>query len=158
MIKRFDQFLEDVSKWGVIICVAFMLILTLSNILLRWFETSVLWIEPLVRHIVFLATFLGGSLASGEKHHIKIDVLSRILESTNNEKINYYLEKVIGIATLIAVVTLTYASFNLAEIEFEFGKESFLNIHSGYLLSIIPAGMSLISLRVFLNLFIKDKK
>lgn len=158
MIKRIDQFLDDLSKWGVSLCIVIMLCLTLINIVLRWFETSVLWIEPLVRHIVFIAAFLGGSLATGAKHHIKIDLMARILEASKNYRLKLILEKVVGVATLIAVMTLTYASMNLASIEFEFGHKSFLNIHSGYLLSIIPAGMALISVRVFLNLLMKGYK
>lgn len=146
MIKALDHLLDQSSKWGIVFCIIIMLLLTIMNIVLRWFEVSIHWVEPLVRHLVFVAAFLGGSLATGERHHIKIDVLSRLLEKKENA--NKIIDRVVTIITLIATVTLASASMDLAKIEFEFGKEVFLNIHSGYLISIIPFGMILISLRL----------
>ncbi len=152
MIKSIDQILDFFSKWGIVFCVLSMLLLTVMNITLRWFEVSLHWVEPAVRHLVFIAAFLGGSLATGERHHIKIDILARILEK--KKKANFYIDLIVTAITLIATITLTVASRDLAVIEFEFGKEVFLGIHSGFLLSIIPFGMGLISMRLILRFFL----
>lgn len=149
MIRTLDHFLDQSSKWGIVFCVFVMLILTVMNIVLRWFEVSIHWVEPAVRHLVFIAAFLGGSLATGARHHIKIDIISRLLEK--KKKAQKYIDQVVTIITLVATILLTYASINLVKVEFEFGKETFLNIHSGYLISIIPFGMGLISIRLLLR-------
>lgn len=158
MIQKLDDILHTFSKWGVTLCVFLMLSLTLLNISLRWFEVSFLWIEPLVRHLVFIAAFLGGSLATGEKHHIKIDVLSRLLEKFEKKRLIELLDIVITLVTFVAAVTLLNASIDLSQVEFEYGKEEFLNIHSGYLVSIIPAGMALISMRLLMRFILLVKK
>ena len=36
--------------------------LSVTNIFLRWFDMTIYWVEPLVRHLVFLSAFLGGYL------------------------------------------------------------------------------------------------
>jgi TRAP-type C4-dicarboxylate transport system permease small subunit len=158
MIKRLDQFLHEFSKWGVTICVVFMLTLTILNIVLRWFEVSILWIEPLVRHLVFMGAFFGGSLATGERHHIKIDILSRLLEKFNKKILLEWIEIFLTLVTLTATIVILLGAIDLSKIEFEYGKLSFLDIHSGYLISIIPAGMALISLRLFLRFLILSVK
>ena len=157
MIQKIDDFLNRLSSWGIVICVSLMLVLTLVNISLRWFEHSVLWIEPLVRHLVFMAAFLGGSLATGNKNHIRIDVLARLLEK-REDALGAWIEKSVTLVTFIAAVTLAIASYDLTKIEFEFGKEAFLNIHSGYLVAIIPAGMTLISARLLFRFLLSFKK
>lgn len=158
MIKKIDNCLEQFSKWGTVSCVLLMLILTVMNIVLRWFEVSLLWVEPMVRHLVFVAAFLGGSLATSHNHHIKIDLLSRILEHSKNEELKHWLERVLILVTFTATAVLFYSSFNLSKVEFEYGKKVFFNIHTGYLVSIIPFGMALISLRLFFKFILSFEK
>lgn len=157
MIQKFDQVLDSIAKWGVLICIGLMLVLSLVNISLRWFENSVLWIEPLVRHLVFLAAFFGGAIATGEGQHIKIDLLSKLLDKTNNKVAQFIVERIVLVACLVATLVLTKAGYDLVLVEKEYGHEVFLGIHSAYLIAIIPFGMGFISLRFFLNLFLKPK-
>ncbi len=132
-----------------------MLFFSVLSIVLRWFEVSLLWIEPLVRHLVFLAAFIGGSLATGSNQHIKIDLMSRILEKVEKPFVKKLLDIFILATTLLACAILVKASYELAVIEFDYGKVEFLGIHSGYLLGIIPVGMSFISLRVLTQIGIR---
>ena len=157
MIQKFDRLLDSIAKWGVLVCIGLMLVLSLVNISLRWFENSVLWIEPLVRHLVFLAAFFGGAIATGEGQHIKIDLLSKLLDKTNNKTLQTIIERIVIIACLLATIILTKAGYDLFLVEKEYGSEAFLGIHSAYLIGIIPFGMGFIALRFFLNLFLKPK-
>ena len=155
MIKKIDQWFQQSVKILLVISVLIMLFATLLNIAFRWAEIAVLWIEPLVRHLVFFSAFLGGTLAAGSDQHIKIDLLSRALKS---EKSKFILDKMITLITLIAIGFLVFSGFGLSEVEFEYGKDSFLGIHSGYLVSIIPVGSGLIGIRLFLRLFMSSKQ
>ncbi len=153
MIKKLDDLVDKLTKWAIVACILLMLLLSLLGIVLRWFELSLPWVDPLVRHLVFISTFLGGSLAIKTNHHIKIDLLGRILEKQKLVKSQIILERLVVIITLMACSILVYGSYELTKIEFEMGKAHFLGIHSGYLLGIIPVGMGLICLRILFRLF-----
>lgn len=158
LIEKTDSALNSFSKWGVIACIFLMLGFSILNIVLRWFQHSIIWIEPLVRHLVFLAAFLGGSLATGEAQHIRIDLFSKIIEKVNNKYLILIVDKLSIIASLIATIILTKASYDLVVIEAEYGKIEFLGIHSSFLIAIIPFGMGLISLRFLLRIFMNKKE
>jgi TRAP-type C4-dicarboxylate transport system permease small subunit len=158
MIRKIDSALNSFSKWGVFTCIFLMLGFSILNIVLRWFQHSIIWIDPLVRHLVFLAAFLGGSLATGEAQHIRIDLFSKIMEKVNNKYMILIVDKLSIIASLVATLILTKASYDLVIIEAEYGKEEFLGIHSSFLIGIIPFGMGLISLRFLLRIFMNKKE
>ncbi len=56
----------------VMICLAF-----LQVVLRNFFETSVLWADPFLRHLVLWVGFLGASLATREEKHINLDIVTR---------------------------------------------------------------------------------
>ena len=158
MIKKIDSILDKVSFYGIVIAVLLMLTFTILNIVLRWFNTSILWIDPLVRHLVFLSAFLGGSLATGKDNHIRIDLASKALESIDKPRIKIWVERFIYIVTIIALVLLTKAGIDFTKMELEFGKDVFLGLHSGVLVAIIPFGMGLIGMRYLLRLLLTFTK
>lgn len=155
MIKTFDRLIEKIAYFGLIVSISAMLSLTLLNIVLRWFEISIMWIDPLVRHLVFLAAFLGGCIAAGEDQHIKIDILSRVLKSKKSKKI---LDIFLSLLSFVAAGFLIYAGIGLFNVEAEFGKEVFLGIHSKLLVGIIPLGATLMGIRFFLRMFISKEE
>jgi TRAP-type C4-dicarboxylate transport system permease small subunit len=152
MIKKIDRFVGGIAFYGIVIAVALMLSLTILNIVLRWFNTSIVWVDPMVRHLVFLSAFLGGTLATGEDNHIRIDLAAKILETKKLNKTKIWLERAVILITCIATILLAQAGLDFAKIELEFGKDVFLGIHSGYLVGIIPFGMGLLTLRFVLRL------
>jgi len=150
MIKKFDKILDSISYYGLVIAVSLMLSLTVLNIGLRWFNSTFLWIDPLVRHLVFLSTFLGGSLATGNNSHIRVDLAGKLLDSLNRPHLTVWIDRFVYVVCIISTTMLTKSGFDFAMVEFEYGKEAFLGIHSGFLVCIIPIGMGLILLR-FVN-------
>ncbi len=153
MIKKFDQILESGLKWILIFAVMLMLGLTLFNIGMRYFNLAFHWIDPMVRHLVFLSAFLGGALATGSGHHIKIDLLSNVLER-DNKNAKKVLEFFTTLITGVSCILVTYAAYLFSLSEFEYGSANFLGIHSGFLVSIIPFGMGIIALRTFCKAFL----
>ncbi len=158
MIKKIDNLIDKISFYGIVTAVVLMLLLTVLNIVLRWFNVSIHWIDPFVRHLVFLSAFLGGSLATGKDNHIRIDLASKILEGLNKPLLKIWIERSIYLVTLIATVLLAKAGLDFTKIELEFGKEVFLSLHSGVMAAIIPFGMGLISLRYLLRLLLTFTK
>ena len=146
MIKTLDDWLEFIVKWLLVICVFSMLGLTLVNITLRAFDTAFHWIDPFVRHLVFFSAFLGGCLATGANLHIKMDLLSKLLEKRAGN-IKKYIELIVVLSTFGACLVLTYACYEFTLSELRYGRESFLGIHSGALVSLSVIGFGLISTR-----------
>ena len=93
MIKKIDTFVDRVAFYGIVISVFLMLGLTVLNISLRWFNTSFLWIDPVVRHLVFLSAFLGGTLATGQDNHIRIDLAAKVFESQGLPKLKAWIDR-----------------------------------------------------------------
>lgn len=152
-IQGFDNILEIFSRWGLVSMLFLILVFAVSSIFLRWVGLSPLWIEPLIRHLVFLSAFLGGSIATSRGVHIKVDLLTHVLEKSSS-KILYWLNKnLVTFFCFLTSVVLTKASWDFYLVEKEFGANAFLDIHSSYLVGIIPFGMLLITLRFF-NRFI----
>ena len=157
IVKSLDLLIEKFSKNALIVCVITMLFFSVLNIFLRWFNQTLFWVEPLVRHLVFLSAFLGGTLATGSRAHIGIDILHRWLEGKENSlfaKFIFYLTSIVSISTCLWLV---YAGYEFMKVELEFGREVFWGIHSGVLVGIIPFGFLLISLRFFFILFLVNQ-
>lgn len=150
LVTLFDLFLERLSRWGIVLCLFGILFFAVAAIVLRWMGQSNMWIEPLVRHMVFLSAFLGGSLATSKNVHIKVDLLTKILERSNSKIVHWLHKNIVLLFCLMTCLALTKSAWDFFLVEREFGAPSFLDIHSAYLVFIIPFGMGLITLR-FLN-------
>lgn len=149
LLKFIDQAIERMTIILLVSGVALMLSFSLMTIVLRWFESSFLWLDPLVRHLVFLCTFLGGVMATGRGSHIGIDIVSKTLEVQGRENWLVHIKRMISLVSFVTLVWLIQASYQFMTIELEYGRASFLGIHSGVLVGIIPAGFALIAYRFF---------
>lgn len=153
-IKGFDYFLEVMSRWGLITNFISIIFLAVLSIFLRWVGKTPLWIEPLIRHLVFLCAFLGGSLATSKGVHIKIDLVNHLIERSNYKILNLLHKNLVDVFCLVTMLFLTQASWDFFQMEKEFGSPAFLDIHSSYLVFIVPFGLGLITLRYFNRLII----
>lgn len=151
---RFDEYLEKFSRIGLISCLLLILGLSVLAIILRWMGSSLMWIEPLVRHLVFLSAFMGGSIATSKNVHIKVDLLTKLVEMTHSRVLLWIHKNLVSIFCLIVCLFLLKAGWDFYLVEKEFGAPGFLHIHSAYLVGIIPFGIGLITLRFFNQLMI----
>lgn len=149
-IRAFDNILESLSQGGLILGFASILILSVGSIVLRWLGSSLLWIDPLTRHLVFCCAFFGGSLATKAGVHIRIDVVSKLIERVDSPKLSYVYQLLLLLFSFVVCSVLTLASWEFYLSEKEFGSPDFLGIHSSMLVGIIFIGTGLIALR-FLN-------
>ncbi len=150
LIRIFDDILERLSRWGLISCLLMILSLAVMAIFFRWGGKSFMWLEPLVRHLVFLSAFLGGSLATSKNVHIKVDILTKLVEMSSSRFIRWLHRNMITLFCCLTMLVLLKSSYEFYLSEKEFGSPAFLHIHSSYLVAIIPFGVGLILLR-FIN-------
>lgn len=148
-LKWIDDAIGKFSTWGLLLALMLMISLTILNIVLRWFNTTIIWIEPLVRQLVFLGAFLGGTVATGARNHIGIDLAGRLMENFELKGLKIWLDRLIAAFCFGAVCWLIYAGYQLVLVEQEYGQEKFLGIHAATLAAIIPGGLALIAYRFF---------
>ncbi len=149
-IKGIDYWLANIIFVLMLIGVVMLMGISVASIIFRWLEKTYLWMDPLTRHLVFLLAFLGGAMATGNKNHIAIDIIPHYLKTHQHQKLKHFLELFIHLSASALVFWLAWVSIEVAKLEFEYGSPVFLGIHSGYMLSIIPVGLFIISLRMFL--------
>ncbi len=150
LVRIFDDILEKISRWGLISCLLTILSLAVMAIFFRWGGKSFMWLEPLTRHLVFLSAFLGGSLATSKNVHIKVDLATKLVEMSSSKFIHWLHRNIITLFCCLTTMALLKSSYDFYLSEKEFGAPAFLNIHSSYLVAIIPFGVGLIMLR-FIN-------
>lgn len=149
LLRLIDRGVEKGSSYILVLSIFLMLIFSVLIIVLRWIDISIPWFESFIRHLVLLATFLGGVLATGRGTHIGIDILSKYLESQNLLHYKVWANRLVYLASLGTLIWLTKASYGFMMVEFEYGKVEFLGLHSGVLVGIIPLGLVLIAYRFF---------
>lgn len=152
-LKKIESSFDFVVTIFLVTSITMLLGLSVATIVLRWFEISFSWIDPLVRHLVFLSAFLGGTLATARSTHIKIDIFQKYFEVKKQKSVLKLLQVFSLVVTFGILIWLIYASLEFSQSEFEYGKPRFFGIHSGYLVSIIPFGFGLIALRTSLKVF-----
>jgi len=153
IIKQFDSLLEKTATYLLVFSVLTMLSISSLSIVVRWFQYNITWIDPFVRHLVFFCTFLGGVVATGQGTHIGIDILGKFVESKGMHNLKNIISKVVMIASMAVLVWLIKSGIDFTKVEMEFSKKEFWGIDSGYLVMLIPIGMTFLLLR-FLTIFL----
>lgn len=146
-----DKAIEKITSWALVSCVLSMLFLSVLNIVLRWFNAHIMWIEPLVRYLVVICAFLGGSIATGRRSHIGIDIIGKYFETKKMLTAHRWSKRIIDLTCLVALFFLTIACIGFVKEEAEYGKIVFLGIHAKYLAMTLPMGFGIMWTRFLLN-------
>lgn len=149
VFKSIDNFVEKLSSYLLVASILSILFFSSLSIVMRWFHVNFSWIDPFVRHLVFLGTFLGGVIATGKGNHIGIDLISKFLEVKGYHRVQNQIARIINIFSFCVLVWLIKASVDFTKVEMEFSKPEFWGIPSSYLVAMIPVGVGLMAIRYF---------
>lgn len=158
LLRKIDFGIEKLVSWLLVLCVLSMLTLSSLNIVLRWMQMNITWVDPFVRHVVFLSAFLGGVIATGRGTHIGIDLIGKFVESKGWHSLRQAINQFIYLVSGVVLLWMVKSGIDFAKVELEFGKEEFWGIHSGYLVGMIPVGLGLIAFRFFLLFILSFSK
>ena len=159
ILRWMDTAFARLEGWLIIVFLWLMIILTFIQIFLRslythlhlhWANTVMGyldWSEPFVRLLVLWLTFLGASLITKEKKHIKIDLFSALLPSKWLPAREFLLSVV---CVLISAIMLK-VSIDYINLEIEFGGSTFLALPNWIGQLILPLGFALILFRFLLR-------
>jgi len=134
--KKLDTFVQAT----IVVSFSLMALLSLFSILTRWFTISFLWIDPLIRHLILIISFLGAYLAIVKNKNIKIELFSEKLQSK-------WKDSFIAFLCSATCFYLYLGSYNFFLIERTYGKTELLGLHSSLLVAIVPVGFILLSIR-----------
>ena len=131
IFKKIDTGFEKLVAWLLVVIVLAMLFLSSANIVARWFQHNITWVDPFVRHLVFFSAFLGGVIATGRGTHIGIDIIGKFVESKGWLKLKDIINRVVMIVSILVLCWLTKASLDFRKVEMEFLETVFRGIERG---------------------------
>ncbi|NOX37658.1 MAG: TRAP transporter small permease [Calditrichaeota bacterium] len=148
-LQYLDKGLYLVENSLIVLILGTMVLLAFLQVVLRnFFSTGILWGDIFLRHLVLWVGFIGASLATREKKHINIDVLTRILP----KRFVPLVQIVVDSITVIVAYVLMKAAWRMVVFEKEGGSELFAGLPVWIFQLIIPIGFGLIGFRFLLHI------
>lgn len=152
VLRKFDSLLNKFEGALLVLLLAAMVVMAFLQVILRnGFNSTILWVDILLRHLVLWTGFLGAALATSSERHINIDAFTRFLSPRARSVIN-------TITNLFAVVVcwlLLQASVTYVKNEMIAGSTIYADLPTWYSALIIPIGFGLLilhfSVRAILN-------
>ena len=112
---------------------------------------EIAWFDILTRHFVLWVGILGASIAAREGRHFGVEILPKVFSERGRQRLEAVLNFAAGAVTLL----LTLGMWNyvaLSETKALFVIEALgVSVHRGWLLSIMPVGLALMTFRFFLR-------
>lgn len=136
--------LEKIEDGILIGLLLLMISMAVLQIFLRnFFDSGILWGDPLIRILVLWIGLIGAMVASRTNNHISIDVISRYLPGPIKNLTNL----ILSIFTAMVCAVMAYFGLGLVIMERQDGLLAFANIPAWVCESIIPVAFAIISLR-----------
>ena len=153
-LLRLEKFIVKAEKLLVIALVFFMVTLSFLQVVLRlFFNYGIVWLDPVLRHMVLWSGFIGAILASRYSKHFALDIAFKI----HSEKLRKLSMIVANKFTLVISLLLFYAAYKfirdeaMAEsIAFYAGK---FEIKTAIAEIIVPITFLLMAFHTFINSF-----
>ena len=147
----FNLFLGKIESFLLILILGVMIIFSVLQIILRsGFNSSLLWIDPLLRVLVLWSALIGGAKAAQIQKHITIDLFARFLPLPL-ETIRFRLLN--SICSVLSFF-LTVLAFRFLLTEKAFGEIAFLNVKMWHIELAFPFSFFLMGIHFFSNVLL----
>jgi len=148
MILRLYRFFLRFEESLLVIILLCTIIFAVAQIFLRnFFHSGIPWGDSLVRILVLWLGLIGAMIASRNHRHIKIDILSRHLNPTNQIRLRRFTDV---ITSTVCFIVAWYA-FTFVKIEFQDGIIAFENVPVWVTEVIIPYAFFTMAIRYLLS-------
>jgi len=140
------RFLHRLEGTALVALMGSLILLAFAQIALRnLFSITLLWAEPLLRHLVLWSGFLGALIATRRDKHIRIDAFLRL----GSPPTRALLQSIAGLFSAAVCLLLFWVSIQFLQDERAFDTRTFLDIPSWYLQLIFPLTFGGMALRFF---------
>ncbi len=136
----------------LLVLMACMLLLAFGQIALRnLFDITILWADPLVRHLVLWTSFLGALIATRQGRHIRIDALWRILPPAGRRLAHM----LTSLCSAVVCAVMSWVAVRFVADERTFGDVGLFDLPVWLFQLVFPLTFGLMALR-FLDSFCRD--
>ena len=95
LLRKIEGYIVKIESFLVILLLLMLCLLAFSQVILRnLFSFSFIWADVIARMAVLWVAILGASIATSERGHIHIDLLSRVIPSPYNKYLDALLSLV----------------------------------------------------------------
>ena len=148
-LQNINTSLGKIETGLLCLIIAMMLGLAILKIVMRYvFSASLLWSDMMLQHLTLWLCLLGAALATCERRHISIDVLSRILP----ERFTRWSNFIVDCLALIVVGILAYYGFIFLQDEQLSEAVLIGSVPLWWAKAIIPYGFVLIGIHLVLQI------
>jgi TRAP-type C4-dicarboxylate transport system permease small subunit len=149
-LRILGSFYERLEEILLVFFVAMLVFLGFLQILFRnLISIGVVWIDPLVRHLVLWIALLGASIATRENRHISIDLLAGYLSPALHQRVQGGLQFFSAFICLF----LVYPAVRFLQDDYQIGKTLAFGIPLWVSQAIMPAMMLVLGVRFLLQGF-----
>ena len=143
-LRRLGSFYERMEEILLVSLVLLMVCLGFLQILFRnLISVGIVWIDPLVRHLVLWIALLGASLATRENRHIAIDLLSRRVSAARYSRI----QGAVQLFSALVCLLLVHPALRFVQNDYVPGKTLAFGIPLWFSQMIMPVMMLVIGVR-----------
>lgn len=141
VIQRSEEILLSLILVVLIALACFQIILRL------FFDSGIIWVDPLLRYLTLWGGMLGAVLAVSQEKHISLDIINTLL----SREIQRYLKGAIYFICSIICGLLCYAALRFIQDEMAFSGNTILAIPSWGWNLIFPVSFGIMTLRFFIG-------
>lgn len=143
-----DSWLEKISGWLLILFLGIMIVMSFGQVVLRnFFDTSIEWGDVFLRHLVLWVGYFGAVIATGERRHLKIEFLAKLVPA----KVRKLFFIVTNFFAAAVCYLLLQASISFVQLEIESASTLILDLPLWYFIIVIPIGYAIISFRFVIH-------
>ena len=155
VLPRVTNSLHRLEDAVLVLALLFMLTMALLQIVMRnFFDSGFLWAESFLRVLVLWVAMLGAMVATRERNHINIDLISRFAKSELmiwlRVLTHLFSAFVCGVCAWHAVIFIQY--------EFDDGTIAFGMVPVWICQSIIPLAFGIMALRFLVGLLPQEER
>ena len=146
--KTLGSFYERLEETLLVSLVVLMVSLGFLQILFRnLISVGIVWIDPLVRHLVLWVALLGASVATRENRHIVIDVLSGRVSAVYYSRV----QGAVQLFSALVCLLLVYPAIRFVQNDYVAGKTLAFGIPLWLSQAIMPTMMLVMGARFLLQ-------
>lgn len=151
---KFEDYIVKAEKAVVVTLILALVGLSFAQVLLRiFFQSGIVWLDPLLRHMVLWAGLTGAALAARYSRHFALEAFVKFAP----QKLHRPLEFFAGAFTVAASCLLLHASYKFIRDGFEAGSVAFyidrLGVPNRGAVIIIPIAFALIACHALMGIF-----
>lgn len=153
-ILGFEDYVVKAEKAAIVGLLSALVGLSFAQVLLRiFFHSGIVWLDPLLRHMVLWAGLTGSALAARYSRHFALEAFVKLAPKALHRPLEIFADCFMAAASAL----LFYASYKFIRDEFSSGAVAFyinnFPVPGGWAEIIIPAAFVLIAFHALAGIF-----